>query len=169
MTQLSTDAKRSIIKQALNRGKTKISEIAAANNIGYSTLNRWLRSYKQGNLPGNKKGSSAPGKNSGSLTASEKFDHILATNGLSDVKLGKYCRQHGLYAHELEDWKNKLKSSEKSDDKSTALKAELTTLKAKNKKLESELKRKDKALAEASALLILKKKADLIWGESEAD
>jgi len=42
-------------------------------------------------------------------------------------------------------------------------------MKAKNKKLESELRRKDKALAEASALLILKKKANLIWGESEDD
>ena len=168
MPQLSIDAKRSIIQQALHRRNRKISEIAAANNIGHSTLNRWLQRYKQGVVPENKKGSSAA-KNTGSLTASEKFDHILATHGLSDVKLGEYCRRHGLYAHELEDWKSEVISSENSDDTSKALKAELTTLKAENKKLERELKRKDKALAEASALLILKKKADLIWGESEED
>ena len=54
-------------------------------------------------------------------------------------------------------------------DSSAAIKAELSEMKAKNKKLESELRRKDKALSEASALLILKKKANLIWGESEDD
>jgi len=54
-------------------------------------------------------------------------------------------------------------------DNSAAIKAEFNEMKAKNKKLESELRRKDKALAEASALLILKKKADLIWGENADD
>ena len=33
--------------------------------------------------------------------------------------------------------------------------------------LERELRRKDKALAEAAALLVLRKKAAAIWGESE--
>ena len=46
---------------------------------------------------------------------------------------------------------------------------ELKKLKAINKKLKVDLNRKDKALAEASALLILKKKADSIWGEDEED
>ena len=47
--------------------------------------------------------------------------------------------------------------------------SELRKLKAENNKLQLELRRKDKALAEASALLVMKKKADLIWGESEED
>ena len=76
---------------------------------------------------------------------------------------------HGLYAHELTTWKTELMAPKKTGDNSAAIKAELNEMKAKNKKLESELRRKDKALAEASALLILKKKANLIWGESGDD
>jgi hypothetical protein len=48
-------------------------------------------------------------------------------------------------------------------------KDEYKLLKAENKKLKSDLMRKEKALAEATALLILKKKAHLIWGEGEED
>ena len=39
--------------------------------------------------------------------------------------------------------------------------------KRKIKELEKELQRKDRALAETTALLVLKKKADLIWGNGE--
>ena len=169
MIQLSPDAKAAIIKRAINRGSAKIADIAASNNISKSTLHKWIRDYKKGKVPINEGLSSISGKDCAPLTVAEKFAHILASNGLSDVKLGKYCRQHGLYAHQLEDWKNELKTPQNTDDRSAALKAELTDLKAKNKKLESDLRRKDKALAEAAALLILKKKADLIWGESEED
>ena len=35
------------------------------------------------------------------------------------------------------------------------------------KRLEKELQRKEKALAEAAALLVLRKKLEAIWGESE--
>lgn len=37
----------------------------------------------------------------------------------------------------------------------------------KNRMLERELARKEKALAETAALLVLRKKAQAIWGESE--
>ncbi len=47
--------------------------------------------------------------------------------------------------------------------------AELKALRSENKRLKKDLNRKDKALAETSALLVLKKKADLIWGDPEDD
>lgn len=169
MKRLSPDGKTAIIMQAINRGSRGIAEIAAINNIGKSTLTRWVRQYKQGNIPGSKALKPNTARDSRPLNAEQKFRHILASNGLDDVSLGKYCRQHGLYAHELTTWKNAFMSNKNTGDNSAEIKAELNDMKAKNKKLESELRRKDKALAEASALLILKKKADLIWGESEDD
>ena len=45
--------------------------------------------------------------------------------------------------------------------------SELRALRIENKQLKKEVTRKNSALAEATALLILKKKADLIWGEPE--
>ena len=169
MAHLSTDAKTAIILQAINRGSRSIAGIAASNNIGQSTLSRWVKHYKQGNIPGSNALKSNAAHDSRLLSDEQKFKHILASNGFDEVSLGKYCRQHGLYAHELKTWENDLMTSKNTGDNSAAIKAELNEMKAKNKKLESELRRKDKALAEASALLILKKKANLIWGESEDD
>lgn len=169
MAHLSTDAKTAIILQAINRGSRSIVSIAASNNIGQSTLSRWVKHYKQGNIPGSKTLKSNAALDNSPLSGEQKFKHILASNGLDDVSLGKYCRQHGLYAHELTTWKNDLMNNRDTGDSTAAIKAELNEMKAKNKELESELRRKDKALAEASALLILKKKANLIWGGSQDD
>ena len=59
--------------------------------------------------------------------------------------------------------------SNANQDKNQSRDAELKKLKAEIKLLKKELNRKDRALAETSALLILKKKANLIWGKDEDD
>ena len=46
---------------------------------------------------------------------------------------------------------------------------EVRTLKKENKSLKKDLNRKEKALAETAALLVLKKKAQEIWGGPEED
>ena len=42
-------------------------------------------------------------------------------------------------------------------------------LKAENKALKKEINRKDKALAETAALLVLQKKVQEIWGSNEVN
>lgn len=49
------------------------------------------------------------------------------------------------------------------------LNRELKEAEKKNKQLARELDRKEKALAEAAALLVLRKKAEAIWGEPEEE
>ena len=46
---------------------------------------------------------------------------------------------------------------------------ELREERKKNERLEKELARKDKALAETAALLVLRKKANAIWGTEEEE
>ena len=170
MVSLSAHAREAIMLQAINRGKTSIREIAVHNNIGYSTLQTWLRLYKKDQL------------NTRSFSAvfplcdtNEKEKHVFATAHLDSIAKGAYCRQHGLYCHIVEQWRDELKNKNKSekDHKSAAeiqhYKSEIAELKNKCKTLEKELNRKDKALSDASALLILKKKAELIWGIAEDD
>jgi len=160
MAHLSIEAKEAIILKAINRGEATLESVAKSNNIGFSTLQKWLQRYKR----------SQPisVKSSGKITHSEQFNHILATTKLDDVSLGKYCREHGLYSHQLETWRKEFMKP-KQELSSAKEKLELAKLKKENDKLKRELRRKEKALAEASALLIMKKKADLIWGEDEED
>jgi len=104
------------------------------------------------------------------LTRAEQFQHILATNTLDEVSLGQYCREHGLYSHQLTEWKEQLmKPQDNKTQIFSEMKALMKALKEENQQLQQEARWKDKALAEASALLIMKKKADLIWGVSEED
>ena len=164
MLKLSPDAKEAIVKKALNRGDKTLKAIAELNNIGESTLSTWMKLYRKKYSSKNQ-----TAQNSfTNLSFAERFDHIVATYSLDETELGEYCRRHGLYGHELTTWKKEL-SSMKDSTKDTKLRVELTQLKKENKRLTRELHYKEKALAEASALLVLKKKAALIWGVSEAD
>jgi transposase len=161
MGHLSAAAKEAIVLKAINRGAETLDSVAKTNNVGLSSLQKWLRRYREGQpLPSDK---DAP---SGKLSRAEKFQHILATASLDDVSLGKYCREHGLYSHELKQWQELLMLEPKIDKDQ---RVDLKQLKAENKQLKKELRRKEKALAEASALLVMKKKADLIWGDAEED
>lgn len=165
MQKLSLATKEAIVQQALNRGTKPLELIARENNIGYSTLQKWIRKVSQGQ-PLTRASKSKHGANVRSQT--EQFNHILATHNLDEVSLGKYCRKHGIYSHQLKTWRESFMSSpQKTKNPNQSL--ELKQLRDENKRLQKDLRRKEKALAEASALLIMKKKADLIWGVNEGD
>ena len=93
---------------------------------------------------------------------------MIATAALDEAAIGVYCREKGLYSFQLTEWEAAF-MTEKSTEKQHANLSELKALRIEKNQLKHEVRRKDSALAEASALLILKKKASLIWGEAEAD
>jgi len=159
MSKLSHSAKEAIIKKALSNCGT-MKELAKNHSIGYSTLCEWVRHYRDG------ESITRSGKQ-GMQSVSERFEHVLATASLGEEEIGRYCRKNGLYAFQLTKWKEDFMTERASTDKTTqtAFKA----LQLENKTLKQEILRKDKALAETAALLVLKKKASLIWGEIEAD
>ena len=165
MTQLSIDAKKVIIRKALSRGDTPLEQIASENNVGYSTLQKWLRRQRDGlPLPGEQQTN-----NHNRPSGVPPLQHLLATAKLDEEAVGTYCREHGIHSFQLKQWKNDLMTHDKNHKQKDNSRNELKALRDENKKLKKELRRKDKALAETSALLVLKKKADLIWGEDEED
>ncbi len=163
MGYLTQEARKIIVEKALNRKNKTLLEIANEHNVGRSTLDNWLRLYKNGKLDSLSGGPSSPNKQ---LTRIEQFEHLLATSGLDDVELGVYCRERGLYSFQLQQWKNEFMSNDNVQKKQET-QSELKTLRAENKSLKQDLYRKNKALAETTALLILKKKADLLFGGFE--
>ena len=162
MAHLSLEAKQAIVTKALTANSRGIKELARSHNIGYSTVLKWLKEYREGRAPF---GGATLGRD---LTPSERFGHLVATAALDEAALGVYCREKGLYSHQLNHWKDEFMTKDNSESKRQHS-AELKALKAENKRLQKELNRKDKALAETAALLILKKKANLLWGVPEDD
>jgi transposase len=163
MVHLSEEARKSIVEKALNRQGKGLAELATQYNIGYSTLQRWIFKYKN-SVPNisNKPSANIP------LTRSDQLKHLLATATLDETTLGAYCREHGIYSFQMQQWKNEFMSTDKSQ-KNQETQTELRVLRAENKLLKKDLLRKDRALAETTALLVLKKKADLLFGVVEDD
>ena len=103
-------------------------------------------------------------------SSTEKFHAVLETYHMNEAEIAVYCRSHGIYPEELKEWKETcLHANEQHAQLHQQLKSELREEKKSKSILERELRRKDKALAEAAALLILRKKAEAIWGDPEEE
>ena len=102
-----------------------------------------------------------------------KLQAVLDTLGKTEQEQNAYCRTHGIYYNHLETWKQQMLEglSGVNTKGASGITRESKIIKQKMqdevKQLTRDLNRKDKALAELTALLILKKKADLIWGDNE--
>lgn len=141
-------------------GKSAAS-LALEVGIAQSTLSRWLREY--GNITTMKKNN----KLKNQWTALEIYQAILEYESLSEEEKGAYLRKKGLYSSDIKKWKKEILEALTTENKLKKYRKDPRDKKIK--KLEKELQRKEKALAEAAALLVLKKKADAIWGDKEDD
>jgi len=99
-------------------------------------------------------------------TGEERLQALIETAGLSEEQVGSWCRGHGLHTHHLAQWRRELTAGRPGDQGSQET---VRALRAENRELKKALRRKEQALAETAALLVLKKKAASIWGEREDD
>ena len=93
----------------------------------------------------------------------EKLKAVSANLSASEGEIGSYLRREGLHSQQLNEWQSQALSALGP----TVERADLKEARERIKELEREVRRKDKALAEASALLILQKKINLIWGDED--
>jgi len=160
-------------------GNNALSANALSREIGVpqGTLSRWLRgasvvqpeSFQDSTNSFLKERSSKmtmTSKSPRNWTAEEKLQAVLEASQLSEADLGAYLRQKGLHVSNLKQWRQEMIGG---------LQCQTVNKKAKGKseearliqQLERELHRKDKALAETAALLVLKKKVQAIWGDED--
>jgi predicted NAD-dependent protein-ADP-ribosyltransferase YbiA (DUF1768 family) len=97
------------------------------------------------------------------LTGAEKLAMVIKTASMNELQFGEFLRSNKVTAEEISAWKN---SYEQVGERQSGT---VTTRENKEaektiRKLRSELKAKEKALAEAAAILVLQGKADAIWG-----
>lgn len=163
MKTYTEEFKQALVKKALLNPNASPKRIAEEAGLGNSTIYGWIKKY--GKI--SQQAASSPKKSPDDWTLEERFNMLQETTKLSEQKLGAYCRQKGIYTHQLNQWREEFMKPR--DINKTKDMAEVKSLRTENRALKKELTRKDKALAEASALLILKKKADLLWGENGAD
>ena len=97
-----------------------------------------------------------------------KLAVVIETAAMNEQELSEYCRRKGLYVEQIACWREAAIAGNDANERLTkAERQELQKERKKSRRLEKELNRKEKALAETAALLVLKKKAQVIWGEEE--
>lgn len=139
-----------------------LRQFAELEDIPISTLHAWKNRHLKNKSSVTKK------THSQAWSAEEKFSVVLETSTLSEVDLSAYCRGKGLFPDEIRQWKESfIKGNAGASQVSNATSSKED--KKKIKQLERELHRKEKALAETAALLVLRKKYNALWEENEDD
>ena len=96
-------------------------------------------------------------------------DRVLESATLNEVELNEYCREKGVYPGQIKAWREACVRGNQPQDKQLRREGNYQLQKRKINTLKRELKQKEKALAEIAALLVLRKKYDTLWEESEDD
>ena len=97
-------------------------------------------------------------------TAPARFEAVLATASMDEASKSAWCRENGVYPQALGQWRTA--ATQALADPEDTVRIEHRTQKADRrriKELERDLRRKEKALAEAAALLVLSKKLEAIF------
>ena len=159
----SPERKSAVLKRMLPPKNLAIRQLSQDERISEATLHKWRAEARS-------KGQLLPDADAGpeGWSSRDKFAAVLETAALNETDLAEYCRKRGLYPAQIAAWRSACEQANDWDRASTARLGQATKEERKRiKGLERELARKDRALAETAALLVLRKKASAIWGGDE--
>ena len=156
------DFKRIVIQKVFASSESRRVEIIAKENgVSRATMFRWISRYGP-EVVGVVKRSAKPEK----YSMASKLKILLETKGMGEQELGAYLRHKGIFHSHLIQWKDEVLDEMKDGTDAKNLPTKEAELLRRIRELEREVKRKDRALKEATAILALKKKALSIWGAS---
>lgn len=162
MRTYSAELKDGVIKKMLPPMNRSVPELAQETGIPKDTLYSWRIQYRRANGLAVAENDKTPAH----WRSEEKFAVVQETAPLSEVEFSEYCRKKGLYPEQVGAWREAcLRANDTAVVPSKAERAKSQAQTKRIEQLETELRRKEKALAEAAALLVLQKKVQTLWGE----
>lgn len=165
MPSYSEERKQQILNKLLPPSNMTVAEVSRIEGVGLQTLYNWRDKAKQQGRP-------VPGSKltSEHWSAEAKFATVLETASLNEAELSEYCRAKGLYVDQVKAWKaDALRGFMSSREQELEAKRQRQADHKEIKQLKSELRRKEKALAETAALLVLRKKLNALWENDNED
>jgi transposase-like protein len=154
-----------VLKKMLPPHNRPLSELAREEGISEPTLYNWRKEARsQGRLLPDAE------REPEGWSSRDKFAAVLETAALNEAELAEYCRKRGLYPEQVRAWREACEQANDWDrSQNRRLREAQQWERRRRKQVERELERKEKALAEAAALLVLRKKAVAIWGDGEVE
>lgn len=159
MKSYSPERKAAVIARMLPPHNQSVNQIARQEGIPPKTLYHW-RSSAGITEPALSTGENSPRE----WSQGERFAVLIETAPLSAHAVAEYCRRKGLYPDQIQQWKDSFMQPNQREEKATIKK-----LQKEIQQLNREIARKDKALAEAAALLLLEKKLKALFDEESGD
>lgn len=157
MTPYSEAFKAKVVRRLAETSAPSQSKLADELGIPQGTISRWFR---EASTVVDVKKAKSPRQ----WSIAEKLRVLSEAAELSEAELGAFLRREGLHEAQLREWREAAAAAlESPRSRRRASSAETKRV----KELERELRRKEKALAEVTALLVLKKKADALWGDED--
>lgn len=163
MAKYSEEFKYSIMMKMMPPENQSISAISRETGLSEATLHKWRKQARA-------KGVAVPGgeQEVERWSTQDKFLIVIETAQLSEVEMAEYCRSKGLYVEQVQAWRDAcMQANGGVAQEASRLQKDLREKDRQMKKLAQELRRKEAALAETAALLVLRKKANAIWGDGE--
>ena len=165
--------KRSMIQKMTGPDAISATALSKEVNVSQPTLSKWLRmagigpSYVSNNTQEYTKMTKIKDPmRPNDWSAEDKLKIVVEASSLDDEQLGALFRSKGLHQIHIEQWRSQmLNGLQKGPPKNKSGRKNVDTQRIRA--LEKELNRKDKALAETAALLVLKKKVQEIWGDED--
>lgn len=173
VTVYSETFKKKLTERMLMPNPRPMVALAREAGVPESTLYRWRNAATLRDVPSDDSTAppASPSTPPHAWSAEEKLAVVLEAAAVPEAELGAFLRRKGVYEVQLAEWRKQvtegamaaLRGPDRRDRKAASAEAERV------RELERELRRKDKALAETAALLVLKKKAQAIWGDEDDD
>lgn len=154
------ERKAAVLKKMLPPNNVPLRRLSQDEGISEATLHSWRKEARG-------KGQLLPDADAGpeGWSSRDKFAAVVETAAMNAADLAEYCRQRGVFAEQIRAWRTACEQANDWDRASSARLSQAT--KDEKKRIKRDLNRKEKALAEAAALLVLRKKAEAIWGDGE--
>ena len=167
MRRYSETVKADVRRRMSPPARQSVAQISKELGINLATLYAWRKAWRlQGEVvPASEK---APE----TWSTADKFTVVLESAGLNATELGAFCHERGLYPDQVDRWRQAAQDANADSMLTMADQKDLERHQQDQreiKRLQQELRRKDKALAEAAALLMASKKIQAYWGEDGED
>lgn len=155
MARYGKEFKQRAVARMLPPESSPVEQVSAELGVRAETLERWRAQAL-----------AEPGAER-TWTAQARLEAVIATASMDESAQSAWCREHGVYPSELEKWRTEAMSALADPCEARAKPEQTRRDRRRIKELERQVKRKDKALAESAALLVLSKKLSAVFQEDE--
>lgn len=153
-----------MVRRLVGPGATSATALSKESGISQQTLSRWVREASTVASMGDRDTSNDSRRPR--RTPEEKLRIVMAAARLTEEQLGEFLRREGLHTTQLEEWR-RLAMAAAEQALAGRPKGKATSEAQRIRELERDLDRKNRALAEVTALLALQKKVQAIWGDED--